>query len=84
MDMETLKEAVVILHEQYRIPHIVVTSISLPALGAAPSLGGWINLHLNCGAQNIRDQDPIDRLLLQWYGGYVCCVDAGAVAGSGI
>ena len=38
MDMETLKKAIVTLHEEYRIPHIVVTSISLPALGALPSL----------------------------------------------
>jgi pyridoxine kinase len=38
VDMETLKEAIVKLHEEYRIPHIVVTSISLPALGALPSL----------------------------------------------
>jgi pyridoxine kinase len=38
VDMETLKQAITMLHEEYRIPHVVVTSISLPALGAAPSL----------------------------------------------
>ena len=38
MDMETLKDAITTLHGEYRIPHVIVTSISLPALGAAPSL----------------------------------------------
>lgn len=38
MDMETLKQAITTLHEQYRIPHIVITSISLPSPGATPSL----------------------------------------------
>ena len=38
MDMETLKEAITKLHEQYRIPHILLTSISLPSTGAAPHL----------------------------------------------
>lgn len=38
MDMETLKEAITKLHEQYRIPHILITSISLPSPGAEPSL----------------------------------------------
>lgn len=38
VDMDTLKQAITTLHEEYRIPHIVVTSISLPALGVAPSL----------------------------------------------
>ncbi|RDL36742.1 putative pyridoxal kinase [Venustampulla echinocandica] len=30
VDMETLKEAITTLHERYRIPHIMITSISLP------------------------------------------------------
>jgi pyridoxine kinase len=38
VDMETLQQAITMLHDEYRIPHVVVTSISLPALGAAPSL----------------------------------------------
>jgi pyridoxine kinase len=38
VDMDTLKQAITALHEESRIPHIVVTSISLPALGVAPSL----------------------------------------------
>ena len=38
VDMETLKEAITKLHEQYRIPHILITSVSLPSLGAEPSL----------------------------------------------
>ncbi|PQE20802.1 MFS monosaccharide transporter protein [Rutstroemia sp. NJR-2017a BBW] len=37
-DMETLKLAITTLHEVYRIPHIMVTSISLPTPGAEPSL----------------------------------------------
>jgi len=36
--METLKQAITTLHGQYRIPHIVVTSMSLPSSGAEPSL----------------------------------------------
>ena len=38
LDMETLKEAITKLHEQYRIPHIMITSISLPSPGAEPFL----------------------------------------------
>lgn len=38
MDMETLKLAITTLHEQYRIPHIMITSISLPTPGAEPYL----------------------------------------------
>ena len=38
MNMETLKEAIVKLHEDFRIPHIIITSISLPNPGAKPSL----------------------------------------------
>jgi pyridoxine kinase len=38
VDMDTLKEAITKLHEQYRIPHIMITSISLPSPGAEPHL----------------------------------------------
>ena len=38
VDMETLKQAITTLHEQYRIPHIMITSISLPSPGAEPHL----------------------------------------------
>ncbi|KAH8602671.1 Ribokinase-like protein [Bisporella sp. PMI_857] len=38
VDMETLKQAITTLHERYRIPHIIITSISLPSPGAEPSL----------------------------------------------
>ncbi|TVY81285.1 putative pyridoxal kinase [Lachnellula suecica] len=38
VDMETLKKAITTLHEQYRIPHIMITSIALPTPGAEPSL----------------------------------------------
>ncbi|KAF4629142.1 hypothetical protein G7Y89_g9009 [Cudoniella acicularis] len=38
VDMETLKTAITTLHEKYRIPHILITSISLPEPGAATSL----------------------------------------------
>ena len=38
VDIETLKQAITTLHEQYRIPHIMITSISLPSPGATPSL----------------------------------------------
>ncbi len=38
VDMETLKEAITKLHEEYRIPHILITSISLPSPGVEPSL----------------------------------------------
>jgi pyridoxine kinase len=36
--METLKESITVLHERYRIPHILITSISLPSPGAEPQL----------------------------------------------
>lgn len=35
--MDTLKEAITTLHQTYRIPHIMITSISLPSPGAEPS-----------------------------------------------
>jgi len=38
VDIETLKTAITTLHETYRIPHIIVTSVSLPGTGARPSL----------------------------------------------
>ncbi|TGO31161.1 hypothetical protein BPAE_0001g00550 [Botrytis paeoniae] len=37
-DMDTLKLAITTLHEVYKIPHIMVTSISLPSPGAEPHL----------------------------------------------
>lgn len=36
--MDTLKEAITTLHEKYRIPHIMITSIALPTPGTTPSL----------------------------------------------
>ena len=36
--METLKQAIAALHEQYRVPHILITSVSLPSTGAEPHL----------------------------------------------
>lgn len=36
--MESLKQAITTLHEQYRIPHILITSIAFPTPGATPSL----------------------------------------------
>lgn len=38
VDMESLKLAITTLHEQFRIPHIIITSISLPQPGVSPSL----------------------------------------------
>ncbi len=38
MDMETLKQAITTLHERYKIPHILITSIAFPTPGATPSL----------------------------------------------
>lgn len=38
VDMDTLKQAITTLHEQYRIPHITITSIAFPTPGASPSL----------------------------------------------
>lgn len=38
MDMASLKLAITTLHEQYKIPHIMITSISLPTPGAEPQL----------------------------------------------
>lgn len=38
VDLETLKKAITTLHERYRIPHIMITSISLPSSGAIPHL----------------------------------------------
>lgn len=37
MDMETLKKAIRTLHETYRIPHVMITSISLPTPGSENS-----------------------------------------------
>jgi len=36
--MDTLKEAITTLHETYRIPHILITSVAFPTPGATPSL----------------------------------------------
>ena len=36
--METLKQAIAKLHEIYRLPHIMITSVSLPAAGDELSL----------------------------------------------
>lgn len=38
VDMDTLKRAIETLHEEYRIPHIMITSVSLPSPGAEPHL----------------------------------------------
>ncbi|KAH7417060.1 Ribokinase-like protein [Cadophora sp. MPI-SDFR-AT-0126] len=38
VDMESLKQAITSLHEQYRIPHILITSVAFPTPGATPSL----------------------------------------------
>jgi pyridoxine kinase len=38
VDMETLKQAITTLHQEYKVPHIVVTSISFPGVRATPSL----------------------------------------------
>ena len=37
-DMDTLKQAITTLHETYRIPHIMISSISLPSEGVEPHL----------------------------------------------
>lgn len=37
-DMDTLKLAITTLHKVYKIPHIMVTSVSLPSPGAEPHL----------------------------------------------
>lgn len=36
--MDTLKQAITTLHQQFRIPHIIITSIAFPTPGAPPSL----------------------------------------------
>jgi pyridoxine kinase len=38
VDMETLTQAIAALHTTYRVPHILITSVSLPAPVASPSL----------------------------------------------
>jgi pyridoxine kinase len=38
VDMDTLKQAIAALHEQYRVPHILITSVSLPSPGVEPHL----------------------------------------------
>lgn len=38
VDMVSLKLAITTLHEQYRIPHILITSVTLPTPGATDSL----------------------------------------------
>jgi pyridoxine kinase len=37
-DMRTLTDAITVLHSTYRVPHIMITSVSFPMPGAAPSL----------------------------------------------
>src|SRR5271170_1646718 len=36
--MQTLTEAIAALHTKYRVPHIVITSVTLPAPASTPSL----------------------------------------------
>jgi pyridoxine kinase len=36
--MKTLTEAIAALHSTYRVPHVLITSVSLPAVGSIPSL----------------------------------------------
>lgn len=36
--MQTLTEAISALHAKYRVPHVMITSVSLPAPASAPSL----------------------------------------------
>lgn len=36
IDMDSLKEAIQVLHRQYRIPHVIITSVSLPAPDLPP------------------------------------------------
>ncbi len=36
--MQTLTEAIAALHAKYRVPHIMITSVSLPAPASTPSL----------------------------------------------
>lgn len=38
VDMESLTQAIAALHTTYRVPHILITSVSLPTPGATPSL----------------------------------------------
>ncbi len=38
VDMDSLKLAITTLHEQFRIPHIIITSVAFPEVGATPSL----------------------------------------------
>lgn len=38
MDMDSLKLAITTLHEEYRVPHILITSVSLPSPGTEPYL----------------------------------------------
>lgn len=37
-DMQTLTEAIAALHRKYRVPHVVITSVKLPAPASTPSL----------------------------------------------
>ncbi|ROT37319.1 pyridoxal kinase [Sodiomyces alkalinus F11] len=36
VDMDTLKEAIEMLHRRYRIPHVIITSVSLPTSDLPP------------------------------------------------
>lgn len=38
VDMDSLKLAITTLHEEYRVPHILITSVSLPSPGVEPYL----------------------------------------------
>jgi pyridoxine kinase len=53
VDMETLKLAITTLHEQYRIPHIIITSIAFPSLGQIPSLSVVGSTFTSSGAPRI-------------------------------
>jgi len=52
-DMDTLKQAITTLHEAYRVPHIIITSISLPSFGAEPSLSVVGSTFTSTGAPRI-------------------------------
>jgi pyridoxine kinase len=51
--METLKQALTTLHELYQIPHIIITSIAFPSVGAISSLSVVGSTFTSTGAPRI-------------------------------
>jgi pyridoxine kinase len=53
VDMDTLAQAIKALHNTYHVPHVLITSVSLPAPGSAPYLSVVGSTMTSTGAPRI-------------------------------